>query len=230
MIIGGRVIPDSLKWKFYRRFVIQQQVTGFKADLDTYANGECVFSDYVSLQRGSRIFSSKLGRATYIAGAQLSNVEVGAFSSIGPGVRIGLGIHPIDRISTHPAFYSGARQTNLSLWKDSEFGESKLICIGSDVWIGANSLVMGGVKIGDGSVIGAGSVVTKDVPSYAVVAGIPAKHLRWRFSDEQINLLEELKWWSLPISSIRRVAELTNGGKDLNPELLQELMKCPQAS
>lgn len=73
---------------------------------------------------------------------------------------------------------------------------SKKTTIGNDVWVGKNAVIMSGVKIGDGAVIGSGAVVTKDVPDYAIVGGVPAKVIKYRFSDEQIMALKEISWWN----------------------------------
>lgn len=75
--------------------------------------------------------------------------------------------------------------------------------IGNDVWIGSNVLIKGGVTIGDGAVVGMGSIVTKDVPPYAVVAGNPAKIIKYRCNDEQIKALLRIKWWDWPIELIK---------------------------
>ena len=72
------------------------------------------------------------------------------------------------------------------------------VTVGNDVWIGARAIIMDGIKIGDGAIIGANSVVTKDVPPYAIVAGCPAKLIRYRFSEDVINKLLELCWWDYP--------------------------------
>lgn len=77
------------------------------------------------------------------------------------------------------------------------------IIIGNDVWIGANSTIMSGVKIGDGAIVGATSTVTKDIPPYAIVAGNPAKIIKYRFNDEQINFLLEISWWDWEESKIK---------------------------
>ena len=77
--------------------------------------------------------------------------------------------------------------------------------IGNDVWIGVDSVVRRGVKIGNGAVIGANSVVTKDVPSYAIVAGSPAKIIRYRFEEEKIQLIENSKWWTTPPSEAKNI-------------------------
>jgi acetyltransferase-like isoleucine patch superfamily enzyme len=76
--------------------------------------------------------------------------------------------------------------------------------IGNDVWIGLNSLILSGVTVGNGAVIGAGSVVTKDVDEYEIVGGNPAKNIRFRFEPEQINTLKEIKWWDWPVTKIQQ--------------------------
>ncbi len=78
----------------------------------------------------------------------------------------------------------------------SEHIASKKTKIGNDVWVGKNAVIMSGVKIGDGAVIGSGAVVTKDVPDYAIVGGVPAKVIKYRFSQEQIKALKEIAWWN----------------------------------
>lgn len=87
-----------------------------------------------------------------------------------------------------------SQQAYVKRYTESEKKEEKII-IGNDVWIGKNVTVMGGVTIGDGAVIGTGAIVTKDVPPYAVVAGIPAKVIRMRFSEEVVKALLDIKWW-----------------------------------
>ena len=79
--------------------------------------------------------------------------------------------------------------------------------IGNDVWIGNNVLIMGGVKIGDGAVIGTGALVNKDVPPYSINVGIPAKTIRYRFSEEQIDKLEKMHWWDNNEEWIRKNIE-----------------------
>jgi acetyltransferase-like isoleucine patch superfamily enzyme len=122
-----------------------------------------------------------------------STLEVGAFSSIAGGARLFLGgEHRIDWVTTYPFN---------KLWDSAKLieGHPKTkgsVSIGNDVWIGSEALILSGVTIADGAVIGARSVVTRDVPAYAVVAGNPAKIIRYRFNEECIKRLLVIKWWN----------------------------------
>jgi acetyltransferase-like isoleucine patch superfamily enzyme len=99
-------------------------------------------------------------------------------------------------VSTHPAFFSRHhKSSSLSFAVDKSFEEKLNTTIGNDVWIGANAVVVDGVTIGDGAIIAAGAVVTKDVPPYTIVGGVPAKIIRKRFSEAEINFLLDLRWW-----------------------------------
>jgi len=151
------------------------------------------------------VSSSSLGNFTYIAsGSIVTKVKIGSFCSIGPECRIGLGMHPTrDFVSTHPAFFSTLKQSGVTFSDEDYFEEFASISIGNDVWLGSRVTVVDGVSIGDGAVIGAGAVVTKNVPPYAVVGGVPAQVLRYRFSDEDISFLLKIKWWEWEIEFLR---------------------------
>jgi len=139
---------------------------------------------------------SKVGRGTYIArNAWISHADIGKFCSIGPNFSTGLGIHPVDTITSSPVFYSMLGQAAFTLSKSNKIEERKRVNIGNDVFIGANVTVLDGVTIGDGAVIGAGAVVSKDIPPYAIAVGIPIRIIRYRFSEETIAKLLESKWW-----------------------------------
>jgi virginiamycin A acetyltransferase len=138
----------------------------------------------------------KIGYASYVShNANISNTTIGKFCSIGPNFVSGWGIHPINGISTHPAFYSSIKKSSFTLCETDQFKEASPISVGNDVFIGANVTVLDGVSIGDGAVIGAGAVVSKDIPPYAVAIGCPIKVVKYRFSSEEIELLLKLNWW-----------------------------------
>ena len=127
---------------------------------------------------------------------------IGKYCSISSGVEIGMGQHPLDWLTMNDLikkFYPKYKELN-SKYLGSNVREKTII--GNDVWIGHNASIMAGVKIGNGAVIGAGAIVTKNIPAYAIYAGIPAKLIRYRFDAATINKLEELKWWDYPESVI----------------------------
>jgi acetyltransferase-like isoleucine patch superfamily enzyme len=139
-----------------------------------------------------------------------ARVEIGAFCSIGPDVRIVTGgVHPPDRVSTFPfrvkmglpgAYADGVPSTD---------GD---VTIGPDVWVGTGVTILSGVTVGAGAVIATGAVVTRDVEPYAVVAGIPARMVRHRFTPVQVEALLRIRWWDWPDDVIRtRVDDLSGG-------------------
>ena len=133
-------------------------------------------------------------------------LEIGAFCSIASNVQIFLGgNHRADWITTFPfghIFQSDLGGKNIQGHPATKGGVS----IGNDVWIGQGVTVMSGISIGDGAIIAANSTVVKNVPPYSIVGGNPARHLKFRFSDEITSLLLEFKWWELSIEEIKKLA------------------------
>ncbi len=135
--------------------------------------------------------------------SEFSHGTIGSFCSIGKRCTLNARNHPQDWLTTHGlAFHRGVPFRK-------EFADIDIIVfpiapvhIGNDVWIGNHVNIVGGVTIGDGVIIGAGSVVTKDIPPYAVVCGSPATVHRFRFNDEIIARLLRLKWWDLELSEL----------------------------
>lgn len=157
------------------------------------------------IYRGVKIKGSEIGAYTYIANnTDVENAKVGKFCSIADHCRIGMGGHTLTHLSTSPVFTERVNACRVS-WTDKDVNKvkSRSVTIGNDVWIGSHVLINGGVKIGDGAVIGAGAVVVKDVPPYAVVGGVPAKIIKYRFSDDVIARLTEMKWWDWPEERLR---------------------------
>jgi acetyltransferase-like isoleucine patch superfamily enzyme len=169
----------------------------------------------------SRISSARFGRGTYCSfGCNLSSVNIGKFCSIGPNVTCMLGQHPVrDFVSTHPAFFSLKKQSGFTFVKENLFSElsndAHSINIGNDVWIGGGVILLDGVTISDGAIIGAGCVVSKDIPPYAIVVGSPMRILRYRFSDDEIRFLLELKWWDKPDDWLREKCSYLSDIKSL---------------
>lgn len=149
--------------------------------------------------------NSTISAFTYVGRQSvIQNTSVGRFCSVANNVFSGLGNHPVHEFSTSPLFYRINNPFNIKLVEcNSDFQEYKPVEIGNDVWIGARAIILDGVTIGDGAVIAANSIVTKDVPPYAIVGGIPAKIIKYRFNQEKIQYLTDLKWWNWSISEIK---------------------------
>lgn len=144
-----------------------------------------------------------IGAYTYIRnGSRIGAgvASIGRYCSIAPGAAIADGQHPVDWMSTHPfqngdEFWVGEQASPPSVTRSYSKGHA---FVGNDVWIGANAIVMGGVVVGDGSIVAAGAVVTKNVPPFAIVAGVPAKIIKYRFPDHIISEMLRLNWWEYP--------------------------------
>lgn len=133
--------------------------------------------------------------------------SIGKYCSISHNVKIGMGPHPLGYFSTSPVFYSEARGFSGEERYD-EIGAKGYTCVGNDVFIAANAIVLAGVTIGDGAVVAAGSIVTKDVPPYAVVAGNPARIVKYRFETETRRRLLESRWWDMELQELLDISEL----------------------
>lgn len=151
------------------------------------------------------------------------NTHIGRFCSIGRNADIGGLSHDYHKVTTMPAFrYT---QTKNGGGKILEAPKHDEFCrIGNDVWIAAGAQVMHKVKIGNGAVIGGGAVVTRDVPPYAIVVGVPAKIIGHRCSEEQIQILEKLKWWNWPDHVLDKyIDELIH--RDINDDTIEFMRK-----
>lgn len=161
---------------------------------------------------GGRIHKSRIGYGTYIVGENgyIHDCKIGRFCSIASNCHIGLGDHTLDMVSTSPLFYSAHSllpenflAQSIPLPEQTISDTKYKVIIGNDVWMGYNVCVKEGVTIGDGAIIGAKSLVTRDIPPYAVAVGTPAKVIKYRFTPEQIQKLLAIKWWDRDLSWIR---------------------------
>ncbi len=136
--------------------------------------------------------------------ARIIHSDIGKFCSIAGETIVGMGTHTLDKLSSSSIFTEAKNGTSHSWVNTSTVNPYERVKIGNDVWIGMRAMILGGKTIGDGAVIAAGAVVTKDVPPYAIVAGVPARVIRYRFSQEIIDRLEVLQWWNLPEDVLKK--------------------------
>lgn len=165
----------------------------------------CNLDDYVRIDRNNLIYHSTIGRYTYTGPFDMIfKARIGSFTSISYGVTIGPPEHDYKRITTHPFLYDDTYEI---FGKDEVLQNKKFdkeIEIGSDVWIGCNVTILRGCKIGDGAIIGANALVNKTVPPFAIVVGVPARIVRYRFDQKKIQQLQTMKWWEWDIDDIRK--------------------------
>lgn len=155
------------------------------------------------VESGSHVVDSNIGKYSFCGyDCKIYSCEIGAFCSIADGVVIGGAEHPIRWVSSSPAFYAG-RDSVRAKFSEHKCPNALRTIIGNDVWIGEKAIIKAGITIGDGAVVGMGSVVTKDVAPYMIVAGVPAKMIRQRFSNDICCRLLESKWWNFNEKKLR---------------------------
>ena len=164
------------------------------------------FGAFVEIGQGSRVQNSRFGDYSYCDRyADIANAQIGKFANIAAFTRIGPTDHPMAQPSLHHFLYRSA-----DYWDDAEpdaaFFEkraARVAHIGHDTWLGHGAVIRPEVRIGDGAVVASMAVVTKDVAPYTVVAGIPAKPIKQRFSPDIAQRLIALAWWDWPHSALR---------------------------
>ena len=195
-----------MKTFFLAKFLKKLRLSSFRA---------CKIDPSARIDSQCELTRVAIGRFSYVcSGSHITDAVFGAFCSCGSDVQIGGGLHPLEMVSTSPVFLKGRNIFHQNL-AEIDFTASEQVRIGNDVWIGSGAYIKSGVTIGDGAVIGAHAVVTRDVAPYAIVAGVPAHLLRFRFSPEVIDGLLTLKWWDWPKEKIQTNAELFRNPSDL---------------
>ena len=167
------------------------------------------------VEGGSRFISSSMGKYSYCGyDCTIINSAVGAFCSLGDGISIGLASHPLDWVSTSPAFFFGRDSIKKDLASKNYDTSGPQTVIENDVWIGAGAFLKSGVHIGNGAVIGMGSVVTKNIGPYEIWGGNPAKFIKKRFSEETIQRLLCTKLWNASNEIIKEYGKRIDNVED----------------
>lgn len=162
------------------------------------------------IESGTSFVDSRIGRHSFCGyDCDAYRVTIGAFTSIANGVVLGGARHPMEWVGMSPVFYAG-RDSVKTKFAEHPLPPPPEVQIGNDVWIGHSAIVLSGVIIGNGAVIGAGSVVTKDVPSYAIVAGNPARIIRYRFDEKTIRQFEAIQWWNFSDEYLSEIGDCFN--------------------
>ncbi len=218
-IIHSTISEESSVYRFARvkeSSLAEHTVAGDLTRID-YSR----LAPYARADRVNHIYHSLLGRHTYTGPyTVIMHADIGNFSSISWGVTIGGADHDYTKLTTHSFLYNpydGLRPRE----EPPAYDRFSTPCqIGNDVWIGADSCIVRNVSVGNGAVIGAGSVVTRNVPPYAIVAGNPARILKYRFSPEVIEEIERMAWWNWDDDKIRENYALFRDwqGKDQSTE------------
>ena len=178
-------------------------------DAITAAKTYCV-QPYIAIYTGNTI--NRMGSFSYTRSSFLPWIQVGRYCSIGGGVRTMGMYHRTDTVSSHDVvcnptnrFAQAFDDWGVPDWEYQPNPQKKQPIIGNDVWIGDDVMLALGITLGDGCVVGAGSVVTKDVPPYAIVGGAPAKIIRYRFPPRMIAQLHALSWWDYALPDFARL-------------------------
>lgn len=195
-----------------RRFItgwIKNSLLKKGISLIALVNSNCNISPRAKVYMKCRLNGVTMDDYSYIGKCSIiHDTKIGKFCSISACCVIGLPSHPTNHLSTSPIFTSPSNALK-ETWVNEKVYESKIsVDIGNDVWIGYGAMIPNNIKVGDGAIIAAGAVVTKDVPPYAIVGGVPARIIKYRFSQEVIDRLMQIRFWEHPISVIKNNIEV----------------------
>lgn len=207
--------------KCYRNSVVLKSKLGMGVSIGDDTNVErCLIGNHVAINRRSYINDSIIGDYSYSGiNTTMNFVMMGKFCSIARNVDIGGFDHDYHKVTTMPMFRFRQMLTGEKPIPDAH----KDYCeTGNDVWIAAGAQVLHKVRIGDGAVVGGGAVVTKDVPPYAIVAGVPARIIKYRFTPEVIDRLLKIQWWNWPQQVIDKNIEWMIS-RDVDAETLKKM-------
>lgn len=170
---------------------------------------DTAFGKYTVVFDAVKMSGAEMGDYSYIQSAgRIFNCTIGKFCSIAAGVSIAPGMHDPTRVTTHPALLQKSTPLPEVFAEKDNLVAAKPVHIGHDVWIGEKAIILDGVTVGNGAVVAAGAVVTKDVAPYEIVGGVPARHLKFRFDEATIAGIEKSQWWDWPEERLRANAHL----------------------
>ena len=207
--------------KIYKNVVLRFSKIGENCIIadDVFLTNSVLGKD-CTIERRGMIFDSEIGDYSYTGyNTVVKYAVIGKFTSISWNVSIGGANHDFNHMTSHP--FPFKKKYGFAEKDESYSSFEQPLIIGNDVWIGSNVCIMRGVTIGNGAVIGAGAVVTHNVPPYEIWAGVPAKKIGQRFSDEFIDKLEKIAWWNLSDHIIRDNINLFKN--DVSLETIQQL-------
>lgn len=180
---------------------------GLKKLLNPPALRNCHIDSTAKVCSKSELNSVTLGKYSYIGNdCFMVNVDIEAFCSIADRVCIGGAGHPIERVSSSPIFHEGNNVLGVN-FQSFPYEHTPKTTIENDVWVGLGAIIKAGVTIHNGAVVGAGSVVTHDVPAYEIWAGNPAKKIRDRFDKEIADRIEKTGWWNKSDEEIKELSK-----------------------
>jgi phosphonate metabolism protein (transferase hexapeptide repeat family) len=196
--------------KIYKEALVTSSILRVKASVGDFSKvNNSTLDEYVRIDRNNHIDSSLFGRHSYTGrNTMVLHATIGSFCSISWNVSIGGSNHDYSRMTQHSFLYNFDNNL-ISDDQSAVFNRySEKLVIGSDVWIAAGAVITRGISIGNGAVVGANAVVTTDVPPYAIVGGVPAKVIKYRFPPDLIKRLLEIKWWDWSDEKIKSTFHL----------------------